>query len=312
MNLKKHFLTALLLSSFIFPSFYSKDASACACGCGVLNVGTSSLIPNCEGGIAFLQYDQMDQTRNWSGENKSSGHNHDKRIATQTITAGAQYMFSRDWGAAIRVPYVTRLVDNLPHHGDMTHVRHSDIGDIRLNGIYSGFSSDMSTGITFGVKLPTGQTNAKNFERNTQIGTGSTDSILGAYHMGSFGKDGKMGYFMQGSWERPFIRHQGYTPGYEISAATGVYYNLGQVGLAKRVAPIFQFTGAKKGQDSGWADPSHNPNSGYNMVFFAPGIEVAIKQFKLYADVQFPVYRQVNGNQLVPQNIYKVILGYNF
>jgi hypothetical protein len=312
MNLKKYFLAVFFISALISPMFYSKDASACACGCGVLNVGTSSLIPNCQGGIAFLQYDQMNQTRNWHGENKSDGHNHDKRIDTQTITAGGQYMFNRSWGAAIRVPYVTRLVDNLPHHGDMTHVRHSDIGDIRLNGIYSGFFDDMSTGITFGLKLPTGQTNAKDFERNTQIGTGSTDTILGAYHMGTFGKDSKMGYFVQGSWERPFIRHQGYTPGYEISAATGVYYNLGKVGLANRVAPIFQFTGAKKGQDSGWVDPDHNPNSGYGMVWFAPGIEVSVKQYKIYADIEFPVYRQVNGNQLVPQNIYKVILGYNF
>ena len=312
MNLKKYFLTALLISSIVSPIFYSKDASACACGCGVLNVGTSSLIPNCEGGIAFLQYDQMSQTRNWHGENKSSGHNHDKKITTQTVTAGAQYMFNRDWGAAIRVPYVTRYVENLPHHGGTSYTRHSDIGDIRVNGIYSGFFDDMSTGITFGLKLPTGSTSDKSFVRNTQIGTGSTDSILGAYTTGTFGKDSKTGYFMQGSWERPFMRHQGYTPGYEISGATGVYYNLGQVGVANRVAPIFQFTGAKKGQDSGWADPDHNPNSGYGMVWFAPGIELTMKQFKLYADVGFPVYRQVNGNQLVPQNIYKVILGYNF
>ena len=83
MNLKKYFLIALFISFFISPMFYSKNALACACGCGVLNVGTSSLIPNCEGGIAFLQYDQMDQTRNWHGENKSNGHNHDKKITTQ-------------------------------------------------------------------------------------------------------------------------------------------------------------------------------------------------------------------------------------
>ena len=178
MNLKKYFLTTLLVIALISSMFYSQDASACACGCGVLNVGTSSLIPNCEGGTAFLQYDQMDQTRNWHGENKSNGHNHDKKINTQTVTAGGQYMFNRNWGAAIRVPYVTRLVENLPHHGDMTRTVHSDIGDIRINGIYSGFFDDMSTGVTLGLKLPTGPTNDSNFERNQQIGTGSTDSIL--------------------------------------------------------------------------------------------------------------------------------------
>lgn len=299
------------IAAFLLLFSISNNALACACGCGVLNVGTSSLLPNCEGGIAFLQYDKMDQKRNWNKESQSSGHNHDKRIDTQTVTAGMQYMFNRDWGAAIRVPYVTRYVENMPHSGGMSYTRHSDIGDIRINGIYSGFFDDMSTGITFGLKLPTGSTNAKTLERNQQIGTGSTDTILGAYHLGSFGKT-NMGYFIQGSWERPFMRHQGYTPGYEVSGATGLYYNLGQFGKISKITPILQFTGSKKGEDSGWADPSHNPNSGYSMVFFAPGVEVAFKQFKLYADIEFPVYRNVNGNQLVPQNLYKVILGYNF
>lgn len=303
---KKYFFTAVFL--FLLSS---SNALACACGCGVLNVGTSSLIPNCEGGMAFLQYDYMAQKRNWSKHKNSSGHNHDKRIETQTVTAGMQYMFNRNWGAAVRVPYVTRQVINLPHSGGMTYNRNSDVGDIRLNGIYSGFFDDMSTGITFGLKLPTGSTSDKAFARNTQIGTGSTDSILGAYHMGSFGKT-SAGYFAQASWERPFITHRGYTPGYEISGATGVYYNAGQFGALKKVSPILQITAAKKGQDSGWADPSHNPNSGYAMMFFAPGIEIAIKEFKIYADVEFPIYRSVNGNQLVPQNLYKVILGYNF
>lgn len=305
-------LRKTLFAAITLLSLSSAEAMACANGCGVLNVGTSSLIPNYEGGIAFLQYDHSSQTRNWHKDKQSSGHNHDKRIVTQTVTAGAQYMFNRDWGASIRVPYVTRFVQNETHHDGMINTRHSDIGDIRLNGIYSGFFDDMSTGITFGLKLPTGQTNAQTLERNQQIGTGSTDSILGFYHIGNFGKDSNMGYFIQGSWERPFIRHQGYTPGYEVSGATGVYYNVGKVGLAKKVAPILQVVSTKKGQDSGWADPSHNPNSGYSMAFIAPAIEVTIDQFRLYADVEFPAYRNVNGNQLVPQNLYKVILAYSF
>lgn len=308
--MKKLSLILAILFSLTFSTI--KEAKACACGCGVFNVATSALIPNCQGGIAFLQYDYMDQSQNWSKTKDSNGHNHDQRINTQTVTAGMQYMFNRDWGAAIRVPYMTRYVKTKPHDSGMSYTRHSDVGDIRVNGIYSGLFSDMSTGITFGLKLPTGSTNAKTFQRNTQIGTGSTDTILGFYHMGNFGAESKFGYFLQSSWERPFITHQGYTPGYEVASAVGAYYNAGQFGLAKKVTPMLQFTNAKKGQDSGWADPSHNPNSGYNFVYFAPGVEVTINDFKLYADVEFPVYRNVNGNQLVPQNLYKVILGYNF
>ena len=305
--MKKYFVLAISL--FVFSI---NEVFACACGCGILNVGTSSLIPNCEGGTAFLQYDYMAQTRNWHKDKDSSGHNHDKRIETETYTAGGPYMFNRDWGAAIRAPYVQRYVQNLPHDGGMTHTKEQDIGDIRVNGIYSGFSSNMSTGIIFGLKLPTGSTSRTGLNRNTQIGTGSTDSILGAYHMGAFGAESRMGYFTQGTWQRSLSTHKGYTPGYELSGAVGVYYNLGQVGAAKKVAPIMQITASKKGSDSGWADPSHNLNSGYSMTYFAPGIEVSLREFKLYFDVEFPMRRNVDGNQLVPQNLYKAILSYNF
>lgn len=307
MKLSKKYLFASIISFTLFVN----EALACACGCGIFNVGTSSLIPNGEGGTAFLQYDYMSQTRNWNKTESSNGHNHDRRIETQSVTAGMQYMFNRKWGAALRVPYVTRQVINQPHHGTMTYDRHSDVGDIRINGIYAGFFDDMSTGITFGLKLPTGSTNSKTFERNTQIGTGSTDTILGAYHRGNFGKS-NLGYFIQTSWERPFATHQGYTPGYEISSAAGVFYNAGQFGFAKKVSPILQITNAKKGQDSGFADPSHNPNSGYNFTYFAPGVEVKVNDFRVYADIELPIRRSVNGNQLVPQTMYKLILGYDF
>lgn len=311
----KNFFLAIILNIL----FFSSSALACACGCGISNIGTSSLLPNCHGGIAFLQYDHIKQDTNWHKKAKSSNHNHNEVIDTKTVTAGMQYMFNREWGTMVRIPYVTRYIDKMDHN-DMGHMenmniyrtRHSDIGDIRINGIYSGIFNDMSTGITFGLKLPTGATKDSNFNRGSQIGSGSTDSILGIYHLGTFDKNNKFGYFVQTSWERPFITHRGYTPGYEISAATGVYYNLGQVSKIEKISPILQFTGAKKGSDSGFADPSHNQNSGYNTIFFTPGIELNIDKIRIYSDISLPVYRNVNGNQLVAKNLYKVILGYKF
>ncbi len=301
----KRFLLAVFLIIFS-----SSNALACACGCGISMIGTSSLIPNCEGGTAFLQYDSVNQSRNWHGSGQSNRHNHDRRIETQTYTAGAQYMFNKSWGANVRVPVVTRYKKHFDHDEGDLYARHSDIGDIKLSGIYSGFFDDMSTGITFGLKLPTGQTSSKSFDRNEQIGSGSTDLLLGAYHLGNFGAS-RFGYFTQISAEKPMMRHRGFTPGYELSAAIGSYYNAGKLGSLQKVAPMLQFIATKKGRNSGW-NGDHMADSGYNMVFFAPGIELNYKQFKLYADVEFPVYRYVNGTQLAPQNIYKVILGYNF
>lgn len=303
----KHFLIV-----FFLLVIFASNTLACACGDGMLNVGTSSLIPSAEGGTAFLQYDSLDQTRNWHKRKKSDADNHDKRITTQTTTVGMQYMFNRDFGAAIRIPHVTRSTVIADENEILNSTRTNSVGDISLNGIYSGFFADMSTGIIFGLKLPTGQTNARGLQHNMQIGTGSTDSILGAYHRGNFGKKTNLGFFLQTAWKRPFISHPGYTPGSEISGATGIYYNSGRFGAVKKLAPILQVIGVKKGQDSGMTSISSNQSSGYTQMFFAPGIEFTINDFKFYADVEFPIYRAVNGNQLMPQNLYKMILGYNF
>ena len=74
---------------------------ACACGCGVFDVATSSMFPNGQGGMAFLQYDYQDQNRNWSGNSKApAANNDDKEIETHFITLGVQYMFNDQLGRA--------------------------------------------------------------------------------------------------------------------------------------------------------------------------------------------------------------------
>ncbi len=42
-------------------------AAACACGCNIFEVGGDPLLPSQAGGTAFVEYDFMDQNRNWSG-----------------------------------------------------------------------------------------------------------------------------------------------------------------------------------------------------------------------------------------------------
>lgn len=302
----KKFFLATFLSAF----FAAENIFACAHGCSIFNVATSSLIPNCPGGLAFLEYDYMNQNQNWQKEkHASASENHDKKIKSQLVTAGMQYMFDRKWGAAIRLPYMTRQTKIMSEEGEINSTRTNSLGDVRINGIYSGFSSDMSSGITFGLKLPTGETNARGLERNIQIGTGSTDLILGAYKIGKINAEKNWNYFVQTSWDHPFIRHRGYNPGDEISAATGIYFNARSV-AGKKITPIFQVTGSKKMRDSGWT--SNSFNSGYSQAYFAPALEINFGKIRTYADIELPFYQNVNGNQLVPTRIYKVILGYNF
>ncbi len=54
----------------------------------------------------------------------------------------------------------------------------------------TGFSPNLSTGINLGLKLPTGaiHEDADLVERDTQLGTGSTDLLLGGFHREVFTK----------------------------------------------------------------------------------------------------------------------------
>jgi hypothetical protein len=308
----KRFLFALALILFS-----TSNALACACGCGVSMVGNSSLIPQCKGGIAFLQYDYLNQNRNWSKDEKSAAQNNeDRQIKSQVVTAGMQYMFNQKWGVNVRVPYVTRstqmvMVDEMTGDEMLMHGRVNSLGDIRISAIYAGFFDDMSTGITFGLKLPTGKSNAKAFDRqDMQIGTGTTDSLLGAYHVGKIGDSGNVNWFIQGNWQHALNSHNGYRPGDEFSGASGISYGINSVPGIDRVTPILQVIGSKKAHDTGFAS---NPlNSGYSHAYFAPALQLNFGELRTYFDVEFPLYQNTNGNQLVPTRIYKLILGYNF
>ncbi len=61
---------------------------ACACGCGVFDVATSSMLPTGQGGMTWLQYDYQDQNRDWNGTSTApAANNGDKEIETHFITA---------------------------------------------------------------------------------------------------------------------------------------------------------------------------------------------------------------------------------
>ncbi|HEV2332475.1 MAG TPA: hypothetical protein VGV16_04870 [Gammaproteobacteria bacterium] len=305
----RSFLT--VLSALALFALTAPDASACACGCGVFSVGTSALLPNGAGATAFLEYDYMNQSQNWSGSSSApAANNADKDIRTDFYTAGLQYMFDRDWGLMAEIPYWDRLFVTTLDDGSIGGFHHSALGDIRLRGVYTGFSDDMSTGIIFGLKLPTGDYTYPNFDRDTSIGSGSTDSILGVYHESALDADNTWTWFAQGQWERAFKSRDGYRPGNELDAAAGVYYGGWQLGAQSTLAPVLQLLASDRWRDSG--PLASTAGSGYQRLLAAPGLEFDTGKLRLYADVELPLYQDVNGNQLVAPRLYKFIVAYSF
>jgi hypothetical protein len=284
---------------------------ACACGCGVFDVGSSSMFPTGEGGMAFLQYDYQDQNRNWNGTSEApAANNDDKEIETHYVTLGLQYMFNRKWGVQAEVPYDYRSFTK-NDAGNLVTRNWSQLGDIRLEGIYTGFLGDISAGVTLGLKLPTGSysRDADFVDRDTQIGTGSTDILLGGFYRGNITQDEKWDWFGEVELDVPTLTQARYRPGVEVDAAGGIDYKGLAIGRV-RVSPLAQIIVSERTSDSG---SNANPdNSGYQRVMLSPGVEFHIHPVKIYADAEFPVFQHFTGNQLAAPVLFKVSVSYMF
>jgi hypothetical protein len=292
-----------LLAGILAPSV----VHACACGCGVFDVGTSSMFPNGQGGMAFLQYDYQDQNRNWSGSSQApAANNDDKEIRSDFVTVGLQYMFNTSWGVQAEVPFAYRYFKTADGSTSW-----GSLGDIRVEGIYTGFMADLSAGVTFGVKLPTGNDNYNPaiVDRDTQIGTGSTDILLGGFYRDNLTKNDWWDWFAQFQLDVPVLIQDEYRPGVELDAAAGIDYKKFSLGRV-RISPVAQVIFSERTSDSGAA--ANSDNSGYQRILLSPGVEFHIHPVKLYADVELPVYQHVTGNQVVAPVLFKVSLSFMF
>jgi hypothetical protein len=312
----------LLVATVLMVAFSPGLGWTCACGCGVYEVGTSSLLPHGAGGTVWLEYDFQNQYINYhASQPASGGKNSDKQIRSHFLTLGAQYMFNRSWGLMVEVPYWMRLFRTAGDDGSINSFNHANFGDVRVYGMYTGLSEDMSTGLLAGFKLPTGDHTYEHFDRDTSIGTGSTDLLLGAYQLGTFpsrvGKfkltfrDRPFNWYAQFYFDYPFWTTGNYVPGKEFDAGLGAYYNFGTVGRLNEVAPMFSFLTSVRAHDLG-AESAQPPASGYERLLIAPGGEIGFGPFKLYADIEFPVFQYMNGYQLTAPFLTKTILSYSF
>jgi hypothetical protein len=283
---------------------------ACACGCGIFDVGTSSMFPTQTGGMLFVEEDYTDQNQNWSGTSSAPADaNADKRLSTWFTTLGGQYLFNRSWGAVIEIPYWDRELTTTLADGSLGTFDHAALGDVRVKGLWTGLSADLSTGITFGLKLPTGDSTYPHFDPDTEIGSGSTDLLLGAYHLGSLTDDNHWSWFANAQWQQPLWHKQSYRPGAELDAAGGIYYGALSFGTL-RVTPILELRATYRGHDGG---PDGDPaNTGYTRAFVAPGVELGVGRTRVYADVALPVYTNVSGNQLVAAALFKLNVSVHF
>ena len=294
--------TKLRVSVFIFITtiflLTSSQTLACACGCNIFSVGNKWMMAINSGFKFSLQYSYMNQSTNWNNQVSAPAYlNEDKGIRTSFYTMGFQYMPSREWGIMLEVPVWNRYFKTVDEDENPVSTDHSALGDIRITGVYTGLSEDMSTGITLGVKLPTGPIDQSLFDRDTQIGSGSTDILIGGYRME---QNTNWGWFTQVLFQQPLNSRQGYKPGSSFDVNAGVHYD--QLLNILPVVPMLQVIGSFRGKDSGIN--SHPEDTGYQRIYIAPGAEVDLNPaMQLYFDFRIPVSTHVNGYQLVAPSL---------
>ena len=276
------------------------------------------------GVMVYLEDDYQDQNENWVGSHAApAANNTDKEIGTHFGGVGLEYNFSRDWAVSLKIPYWSRTFNTdigSPGAPEVAAFKHSALGDVRLLGTYTGISSDMTTGLSLGVKLATGDWTYANFDRDTSIGTGTTDLLAGGYHLGAFSANEHLKWVAEALFQRAFNTREGYRPGNETDVAAGFLYQGIQVGNTSTLTALLQVIGSNRLHDSGInADP---PNSGYHRVLVSPGLETDVGKWKFYGDAEFRVYHYANAassvstegtqGQLTAPVLLKIVVSYSF
>jgi len=330
-----HLAAAVSLSTLALMALTPANALACACGCGVFDVGDGTLMSDSGSpGSVWFRDSYMDQTDNWEGDHRATAaDNGDKEIKTSFFTVGGQYMITPKWTVMAELPVYDRALTTTDDGsvfaaaGSVYTGHDTAQGDLELMATYSGLSPDMTTGLTFGVKLPTGDfagpkgpLGGTEFDRDSLPGTGSTDLIVGAYHAGEFGPTSHWSYFVQTRYQFAVAERDSYRPGNESDTAIGVTYDLGAHGPATRIAPMLQLLNSYRDHDSG--GEADYLNSGYERVLLAPGVEIQFNHIRIYADVAVPIYQHTNAaanpsiegtaGQLTAPALFKLQTAYDF
>ncbi|HEX5337874.1 MAG TPA: hypothetical protein VFW53_05510 [Gallionella sp.] len=220
------------------------------------------------------------------------------RTINETLNLDMDYAVNEKWNIALDLPLVMR--DHAHQIGDpaLTIVeqrKFTQLGDIRVIGNYKLGSGEhhSGSGVRFGLKLPTGQTNlemapGKQMEAGLQPGSGSTDAVLGAYYHQDLA-DSPWGWFVSGQLQTAVALKNDYRPGDDVALDFGTHY-----AVSGSLTALLQLNAHYKKADSGTA-PNMNPHTGGKSLNLSPGLSYAVApKTKLYGFVQLPIYQYAN------------------
>ena len=235
------------------------------------------------------------------------------KTINRNVFLTVDHSFDRQWSASVQVPFIDRFHAHNVNEEDGPVRETWDfqrVGDVRVVGRYQfrdGGDKSSTSGLRFGVKLPTGVRDITNAdgaraERSLQPGTGTTDAILGAYFFGTI--DTQSSWFAQGTAQAAVNSREAFKPGETIGFDAGYRRT-----LREGLDVLVQLNASYKGRDKG--EQAEPDNSGGTFVSISPGLSfTASPAIRLYAFAQLPVYQRVNGTQLTTK--WSGVAGVNF
>lgn len=287
--------------------------------CGSENCPLYHFHYNQEGGLHLrLDNEYINQDRIYTGSSRSSigaiSEDHDEVSTLNSITTlQLQYGISSRLGIGLAFPYIHREHNHIHHEEGENHWENwnfSGLGDISIAGYYSlivpSMEKEIYLGVSAGVKLPTGVTNAINAEGETaevtlQPGSGSVDALLGLnfrYPLAT----------IETSEENVFST----IPliigvSYKVTGRGTDNYKIGNT-LLFSAGSDYQFTTKASLtlqlnlRTQGFADVGSTgepfENTGGTWVYVSPGVNFnLIDNLSFYGTIQFPVYINVHGIQ---------------
>jgi len=336
------------VSILLATTLAANKAFACAsCGCSLnTDYGTQGM-SNAGGWTLDLRYDYVNQNQLSAGTGKISnataaattnpatGNPAEVEGYTKNryLTASLDYNDGDQWGLTVHVPYIQR--DHMTYGTDPYGLnpqgayssKTSGLGDVKLIARYFGWADEKDWGVQAGIKLPTGRfdatdtTGATPVDPGLQLGSKTTDLILGVYKFGALAGANDWGYFVNGQIQHatrssympdslvnlnPPGSGTTYRPGNAVNLNLGFSYHGWE-----SWTPMLQLNYIHKQAAGGSAGDTWA--TGGNLLYLTPGAVVNMtEQTKLLMNVQLPVYQHVNGIQLTPKFIASAGLRFSF
>lgn len=306
-SLSRSFLTFSL--AFIASATTALGCSVC--GCSLSDDWAAqgyTMMPGFELGLRF---DYADQTELRAGTDRADRATltfpNDAEIQQRTLNRGTvldlNYVINPRWAVSATLPYDDRFHSTVTEGDTDISTSHANgLGDVRLLTRYQTFNVAHSFGFQFGLKLPTGHFD-QNFatgpqagellDRGLQLGTGTTDLLLGVSEF--MRPTENVGCFIQAMLDQPLTARAGFIPSMTLQLNSGVRWL-----NPSRFTPQLQLNLKAETREHG--PKADTANSGGTFAYLSPGVTAEVtSRTHAFAFVQLPVYQRVNGLQLHPR-----------